>query len=105
MTSQYSGASFYTVSFPVNVTGCAYTAIIGGASTSYAGFGEISVYSANALPNSVTVVYAQRGWDVARQALPHHGRLLAVDRLLFRSKVRFQLALPPARMPGEEPIA
>ncbi len=56
VTSAYSGASFYTVTFPRDVTNCVYSATIGGASNSYAGAGEISVYSANARPKAVTVV-------------------------------------------------
>lgn len=56
VTSVYSGASFYTVTFPRDVTQCAYEATIGGVSTSYGGKGEISTYSANAAPSSVTVV-------------------------------------------------
>lgn len=56
VTAQYSGASFYTVTFPRDVTACAYVATIGGGSNTYGGKGEISVYSANLLPRAVTVV-------------------------------------------------
>jgi hypothetical protein len=56
VTSTYSGASFYSVDFPRNVTGCTYVATIGGTSNAYGGTGEISVYSQNLDPNGVTVV-------------------------------------------------
>lgn len=56
VTSVYAGASFYLVTFPRDVTGCVYTATIGGTETTYGGKGEISVYSANAVPKGVTVV-------------------------------------------------
>ena len=56
VTSQYSGASFYTVTFPRDVTQCVYEATIGGVSNVYPGHGEISTYSANLRPNAVTVV-------------------------------------------------
>lgn len=56
VSSVYSGASFYTVTFPRDVTACAYIATIGGTAGSYGGNGEISTYSSPVGPSSVTVV-------------------------------------------------
>ena len=56
VSSVYSGASFYTVTVPRDVTACAYIATIGGTAGSYGGNGEISTYSSPVGPTSVTVV-------------------------------------------------
>jgi hypothetical protein len=56
VTAAYSGASFYTVTFPVSVTNCAYSGTIGATGTNYAGHGEVSVYSSPLGPKAVTVV-------------------------------------------------
>jgi hypothetical protein len=56
VSSQNTGASFYTVTFPANVRECAYVATIGGTGTTYGGKGEISVYSHPANTNTVVVV-------------------------------------------------
>lgn len=56
VTSVYSGASFYTVTFPRDVTACAYSATLGHWSTETPAGGEISVYSSLLGPKSVTAV-------------------------------------------------